>query len=115
MMSTKPETLNDHMEFDHVIRVLPNEQIVDAGGIYAPSLYDGELDGPSWTLLDGYSGQDRYSGPIMHPSEYLSGRLARDVLANPGYYVALVDYSSDGSEPEGWAIAYREASADNEH
>lgn len=41
------------------------------------------------------------------------GGLERDILATPGYYVALVaeTYPEDDdseSEPIGWAVAYRE-------
>ena len=103
-------SLSDKMDFDHVVEVLSDGQVVDAQGVYAPGLYDGELEGSGWTLLDGYSGQDRYSGPIMHASEQIGGGLERDILSQPGYYVALVDMASDDSEPEGWAIAYKTAS-----
>ena len=100
--------LNDIMEFDHVVEVRADGTVVDGpDGVYAPGLHDGELDGPGWVLLNGYSGQDRYSGPIMHSSEFIGGGMARDILSEPGLYVALVDYPSDGSEPEGWAVAMK--------
>ena len=67
--------------------------------------HERELSTDKWELLDGYSGQDRYSGPIMHASEYVGGRMERDILATPGVYVALVDYCLDDSDPEGWAVA----------
>lgn len=51
----------------------------------------------------------------MHASEYIGGKLARDILATPGLYVAVVSYATledDDPEPDdsiaGWAIAYRE-------
>lgn len=47
----------------------------------------------------------------MHTSEYIGGGLARDILAQPGYYVALVEYPSDGGEPDGWAVARMDAPA----
>jgi hypothetical protein len=103
------QKLNDIMEFDHVIAVHDDGSVTDALGIYAPSLNGDELEGLSWELLDGYSGQDRYSGPMMHQSEFIGGQLERDILSRPGYYVALVNYSSDDSEPESWAVAFKEA------
>lgn len=108
--TSKTASLNDKMDFDHVVQVLPGGQVVDAHGVYAPELYDDELQGAGWTLMDGYSGQSGYSGPIMHNSEYIGGGLERDILANPGYYVTLVNNSYDEEEGEGWAIAYKAAS-----
>lgn len=113
-------TLNDLMEFDHVIVVHADGSVTDApDGVYAPTLYDDELDDTSWTLMNGYSGQDRYAGPIMHNSEFIGGRMEIDILATPGYYVALVSsYSEDADgfddeegNVEGWAVAHREAPA----
>lgn len=98
--------LNDRMDFDHVIEVLPDSTVIDRHDIHAPSLCDSELEDGRWELLNGYSGQHRYSGPIMHASEYIGGYMERDILDNPGLYVALVDYPLDDSEPEGWAVAY---------
>lgn len=108
-----PDRLTDRMEFDHVIRVREDGRVVDVPDVCAPSLYwigDGhELDGTGWTLLNGYSGQYRYAGPIMHESEYIGGRMARDIASTPGVYVALVCYSGDGHADEddvaGWAVA----------
>jgi hypothetical protein len=108
-----PDRLNGVMEIDHVIRVGDDGSVTDADGVYAPDVYedDGELlpVGSGWSLLDGYSGQDRYSGPIMHASEYIGGRMASDILETPGLYVAVVVYPLDDSEPDGWAVAYRES------
>lgn len=87
--------LSDLMEFDCPITVHADGRITDAPrDLYAPDLYDGELQGDGWTLLDGYSGQDRYAGPIMHSSEFIGGGMARDILAEPGTYVAVVCYWS---------------------
>jgi hypothetical protein len=99
--------LNDMMEFDHVIEVHADGSVTDANDVYAPDLFDDELMSDDWTLLNGYSGQSGYSGPIMHNSEFIGGQLERDILAEPGYYVALVNNSLDDDEPEGWAVAYR--------
>jgi hypothetical protein len=100
--------LNDLMEFDVVVQVLPGGKVIEAPKVYGPSLHEDELDDQSWSLMDGYSGQDRYSGPIMHASEFVGGQMERDILSEPGYYVTLVNYLDEG-EPEGWAVAYRSA------
>jgi hypothetical protein len=103
--------LSDRMEFDHVIRVHADGTVTDEPGIYAPTLLDEQLDSPKWTLFTkGYSGQYSYNGPVMHNSEYIGGGLARDILAEPGVYVAIVaDWSADDDQEkdtiEGWAIA----------
>lgn len=112
-MVVTPGELSALMDFDHVIRVHPDGTVSEPDGIYAPGLYDDEMDTADarWKLMDGYSGQDRYSGPIMHESEFIGGRMAADVLANPGLYVALVGYwtpedEDDEDNLEGWAIAH---------
>lgn len=116
-----PDRLNDAMPFDHVIRVHANGSVTDEPGIYAPELYESEVS-PGWTLLSGYSGQYGYSGPIMHPSEYIGGGMARDILAEPGVYVALADFGTCGEDCEecggqggcdepsadGWAVARKD-------
>ncbi len=106
-------SLNLQMEFDHVIQVHEDGTVTEPDlGLYAPNVYDGELEGGGdpWYLLDGYSGQDRYSGPIMHDSEYIGGGMARDILSEPGYYVCVVAYylpeDGDELEADGWAVAY---------
>jgi hypothetical protein len=109
-----PENLNTFMEFDHVIKVNEDSTVEYAPMVQYPTLTDDELDSDRWTLLNGYSGQFRYSGPVMHNSEYIGGRLAEDILEQPGYYVAIPAYWTevpDGDilpDIEGWAIAYRE-------
>lgn len=102
-------TLNDIMEFDHVIQVHEDGTITDApSNVWAPGLYDDELDDDRWTLMKGYSGQHMYSGPIMHNSEYIGGRMEQDIREAPGYYVALVNVDTeDDGNSEGWAVAYR--------
>lgn len=101
--------LNSLMDFDHCIRVHPDGSVTDMDPrFYAPDLYDDELQDQRWTLLNGYSSQDRYSGPMMHQSEFIGGSMARDILATPGVYVALINYPSDDSEPTEWAVARME-------
>lgn len=99
--------LNDRMTFDHVVEITADGEVIDRDDIYAPELHDGEVDAP-WSLLDGWSGQDRYSGPIMHSAEYIGGGMETWITEHPGIYVALVDYPTDDTDPEGWAVATRE-------
>jgi hypothetical protein len=113
-------TLSDIMDFDHVIEVCADGTVRDApyppeSGMYAPTLLGGELEAEAghWTLLDGYSGQCGYNGPVMHPSEYIGGRMERDILAEPGHYVVIAAYWTPGGDEdncdlmigEGWAVA----------
>ncbi len=106
-----PEQLSAKMDFDHPIRVNADGTISDAPGTYAPSLDSEDLDSDEWELITGgYTQQYGYNGPIMHASEQIGGRLAEDILAEPGVYVSLVanaepDDDDDDPEPEGWAIA----------
>jgi hypothetical protein len=105
--------LNNRMEFDHVVRVHADGSVTDESGVYAPELFGEELDDGTWALMNGYSGQYGYSGPIMHASEFIGGGMARDILAAPGLYVALVSYvptddeDNDEDNISGWAVAYR--------
>lgn len=106
--------INDRMEFDHVIRVHADGSVTDESNVYAPEVHmheDLSLDvGDGWELLNGYSGQDRYAGPVMHSSEFIGGGMERDILAAPGVYVAVVVMAdSEDSESDddiaGWAVA----------
>jgi hypothetical protein len=108
--------LTEIMEFDHVIEVHADGSVTDGpANIYAPDLYDGELQGEGWEFFTyGYTGQYGYDGPMMHNSEFIGGGLERDILAKPGLYVSLIgNYSCDEHEDEcecdtaeGWAVAY---------
>ena len=126
-------TLNDIMEFDHIIRVNtdgPIDEDLDMSVGDTGSYFDLNVgtDGTDlfemsegWELLSGFTGQYGYNGPVMHASEFIGGGLERHIVETPGYYVALVvegrcDY--DGStdctpesgcdcEPAGWATAYK--------
>lgn len=103
--------LNDIMEFDHVIEVHEDGSITDRSDLYAPECFygdDGKIDlggSPEWAPLDGYSGQDRYNGPIMHPSEYIGGRLEDNIRATAGIYVAVIVTDLDDEDrPAGWVV-----------
>lgn len=126
-------SLNDHMDFDHVIRVLPDGTVEDALNVYAPEVVVECLDDDAgsitreaeaemiryvesqgWELMTGYTGQYGYRGPIMHQSEYVGGGLEEDILATPGLYVVVEPtgiYPSEeaeeehGGDPIGWVIA----------
>lgn len=109
--------LNDIMDFDHVIEVQADGSIIDRPDLYAPETYvhtdgiDPDMTGTGWTLLRGYTGQDSYSGPVMHSSEFIGGCMADDIRSTPGVYVAVVvtDLSIDTDSGEddaiGWAVA----------
>lgn len=110
-----PDTLNGLVEFDAPFMVRPDGTIdTHLPGIWAPEVYWDD-DGPEissrepWAPVNGYSGQDRYAGPVMHASEYLGGGMARDVLAAPGIYVLVVvtclpDDDDPEPEPAGWML-----------
>lgn len=123
------KALNDLMEFDHVIQVHPDGTITEPSGVYAPEISlsaapDGQISAADdadmvafvkaqgWELLTGFTGQYGYSGPLMHPSEYVGGGLEKHIRETPGVYVACVaDVQPDGaeeSESVGWVVAYRE-------
>jgi len=132
---TEPGELNDIMEPSHVIRVLDEHRVTDAEGSYAPELVmfvdsegqalpDDDLSlqeqakSAGWRLLEGWTGQHGYSGPVMHSSKYVGGRLADHILDTPGEYVAVEvsclpegeDDAFDPDPPAGWAVAFREVS-----
>lgn len=106
--------LNAIMEFDHVIQIIEDEGLMEIDGVWAPDVHSYEDDNgqrrvtvdSGWTLMTGYSGQYGYSGPVMHPSEFIGGAMARDILAEPGIYVAVVVSDLDDEEnDDGWAVA----------
>jgi hypothetical protein len=124
---SRTDSLNSIMQFDHIIISHGDGTIDDETNITrllsgvlprSPELIDGHLsvieqDLNGWELLDGYSGQFGYRGPIMHSSEFIGGKMADHILENAGYYVAIVaetsDVTPDGEaiEPDGWAVAYK--------
>jgi hypothetical protein len=122
------KSLNDMMEFDHVVEVLEDGTVNETPGIFIyaelnvnPAGEDEFSLEEGWELLQGFTGQYGYRGPVMHPSEFIGGGLERHILETPGYYVALVvnaycDYSGETQceedsgcdcEPAGWAIAFK--------
>lgn len=126
MRTVTVDNLNEAMGFDHPIRVHADGSVTDATDTYAPEVIvatddDGSisreddremvryLESQGWTVLDGYSGQYTYAGPIMHASEYIGGRMARDILEAPGVYVACAVYvlgCADDDDPiAGWIVA----------
>jgi hypothetical protein len=111
MTSTK--TLHDRIEFDCPFRVDENGDVTPAHDVLAPELFDEEIS-PGWEMLNGYSGQDSYCGPIMHNAEYVAGALERDILATPGVYcLVAAQWESEDDEDggdcivDGWAVARR--------
>ena len=119
--------LNAVMEFDHVILVHEDgsisapETAPPAPELYADSDADGQhlpttdrdlqrdAERAGWTLETGWTGQYGYSGPCMHASEYVGGGLAEHILSTPGYWVVVMIYENDDSDPSCWAIAHRDA------
>ena len=126
--------LSSVMEFDHVIAESDSGTVTDASGVYAPEVqqdyvwttdmwsYTGEptvSDG--WTLLTGYTGQYASANSAhMHSSEYIGGALERDILSEPGYYVALLvpsaeamGYSDSDDDVTDWVVAFKPLTEDN--
>lgn len=110
---TRDMPLNEIMDFDSVVEVKDNGQIVYRPDEYAPELLDEQIDSDEWEFFStGYTGQHGYRGPIMHNSEFIGGRLESDILSTPGVYVAVVaswtpgeeDDPDEGTILEGWAI-----------
>ena len=121
MHTVTVDNLNEFMDFDRPIRVHADGSVSDAVGEYAPEVIvtcddDGQisadddagmvryLEAQGWAVLNGYSGQYGYAGPIMHPSEFIGGRMARDILETPGVYVACAVYVVDDTIA-GWVVA----------
>jgi hypothetical protein len=136
MLPVDPAKLNGLMEIDHVVRVHPGGEVTEPGGVWAPEVYveldeGGQIvtggvqamiamieDGPEvpgharWQVMRNYSGQQG-GGSLMHPSEYIGGRIAADILAEPGLYVACEvtglypteeAEENDSDDPIGWVI-----------
>lgn len=102
-----PDTLNAAMEFDHVVRVNVDGTVSDVDGLHAPELFDHEISDPRWSPVGNYTSQQG-GGWLMHNCESIGGRMAIDILAEPGVYVAIVaDWPAEEDEQdtiEGWAV-----------
>lgn len=123
--------LDDTMEFYQVVYVHEDETVhtdISAPELYVEAHWDeygdphilshhedalmNDARSQGWELMTGWTGQQGYSGPCMHPSEYIGGRLEEHIRENPGYYVCLpvtiIPPDSDAESTDaGWAIAYR--------
>lgn len=124
------KSLNEKMDFWSGVEVLEDGSVVQGADTPSFELYmrlddngvwvDDFQMPEGWALMTGYSGQDSYNGPVMHPSEYIGGGMERDILATPGVYVCLVvecdcgyteefcteDVGCD-CEAAGWVVAYK--------
>lgn len=113
--------LSQKMDFDHVVEIRPwgenlgaigKRAITDRPDLYAPNLLDDELDSSEWEFFSGgYTRQDSYSGPVMHNSEFIGGKLESDMLEECGIFCAVVAHwtpdeedSEEETIEEGWAI-----------
>lgn len=113
--------LDERMEIDHVVQIMEDGSVIDRNDLYAPEVNvdtDGEgsilaehesdmiedVKRQGWEMLTGWTGQYGYSGPIMHPSEYIGGRLAEHILSNPGIYCAVAVETYEGEDAVGWTV-----------
>lgn len=117
--------LNSRMEFGHVIRVNSDGTVDDVNDVHAPEVYaetdeDGQIltdddmiartEQQGWIMLSGYTRQWQYSGPIMHPSEFIGDAIETDIMERPGLYVAVAVETLDDSESAaGWSLCYKPA------
>ena len=75
-----------------------------------------EIERSGWEALSGFSNQEGYSGPIIHPSEFFSGSMARQlhfeaIRKGSDRVYALVEVT-DPDDPDalvGWAVLGRTA------
>lgn len=109
--------LNEAISFDTgVCEVNGNRNVYYRKDLHAPEVSDEMsiemLASDGWTPVNGWSNQQGYSGPIMHPSETLSGFMAQHVLETPGLYMAAMveEWKEDREEPDlvGWVLLYKE-------
>jgi hypothetical protein len=122
-------TLNGLMQFDHVIQVRPDGTIDECPqSIWAPEVYCETADdeyrsvlneheqamiasvrSQGWELETGWTDQWGYNGALMHPSEFVGGRLEDHIRETPGYWVAcLVCFPDAEDYSDGWVIAFCE-------
>lgn len=119
-MYPTPDTLGGLVEFDSPFVITYRGELVAAPeSLSAPEAIeyaDGQLvidyyRPGRWEPIDGYSGQYGYSGPVMHPSEYLGGRMARGIIDSPGAYVMTAVYAIPDDDDDdvtdnvtGWVV-----------
>lgn len=110
------------IEFDHPFTLHPDGTITDPTGVHAPSVYhndetDVEISDDGWRALTGMTGQDRYHGAVMHPSEYIGRGITEYLLELAAdeprtFVVTAVECwpTEDDPEPEpaGWVILMKE-------
>lgn len=123
--------LRDVMEFDQVVQVHVGGRVTrldaDAPEVYLDASWDEDgdahvsdaderdmithLKSQGWEVLTGWTGQYGYNGSLMHPSEFVGGRLADHIRETPGLYVCLhveiIPGDDRGPEPVGWIVARR--------
>lgn len=115
------------LDFDTVFRVIDNE-VIEVKDEYAPTVThdpdnDVYIDVEGWDCLTGMTGQYRYHGAVMHPSEFVGTRIAERIAdyadevreAGGDVVFALVAVNDDETDENGetdsigWAIVYRES------
>lgn len=123
--------LDSLMGFEEVIAVTGHGRIVRVGGVSVPEAHIGALDDDArsimpehdraliayfrrhgWELETGWTGQqgDHRNNPLLHPSEYIGGRLEEHIRETPGLWVAVPVYDEGTGESTGyWAVAHRES------
>lgn len=92
-------SLNETMQFDHVVRVNEHGRVSEPRDVRGPEgAYvhtegaEPELEqrpGGGWSMLSSWTRQYSYNGPVMHNSEFIGGGLEEHIRQTPGYYVAL--------------------------
>lgn len=114
--------LNSLAEFDAPFQIV-NGELVRPADVWAPEVYHSEendidIQGDGWYAMTGYTGQDRYNGPVMHASEYLGGGMAEDLIEmateepDTVFVVVTVEVLPDDDDdeepnPAGWVVLYR--------
>lgn len=124
-------TLNDLLALDaYPIRVNADGTIDDHAAVTPPDVYAAvdtngsytptaerdaarDLDRDGWEPMRGYTGQHGAGRGswLMHASEFVGGRLAADILAEPGVYAAVtitpLTPDETDAEPTEWAVVRR--------
>jgi hypothetical protein len=108
------------VEFDHPFTI-EADTVLDVPGVFAPSVYSWEQEDGTWSEAEpedsawqlvshGWTGQDRYKGPVMHNSEFIgegiAERLAEMAEDYRAFAVCAVDcIGLDGEqEHDGWVV-----------